>query len=250
MFRRLILAALAATAFAAPAFAWPAHLAMSGGGGPAPTTIYANGTLALTSGAATITASGGCASGKTAIAMLGNGVGRSSSSITDSKGNTWIWVRDNFFGAGGNLYGSIWKSTLTSSLVGATDTLTITYDAAVTQGFVIFDCIGTATVDATGGGSVGGSSTAPNTIDVSTSASPPTNAARVFVFLADLGDYSGVMVSDPSGPGWTLADSALDTSDYGFKLYYQNVSAGATSILRWTHSGVTVNWGALWSSFD
>lgn len=219
----------------------------SGGGRSAPTVILSIAGQALTSNAATVTATGGCASGSKAIAFLADAQGRSSSSITDSKGNTWTWVHDAFSGV--NLYGSVWMASITSSLA-ASDTLTVTYGAGTSSATLLFECIGTATKDATGANhQVQGAQYAPGTTDFTDSGSPPTIASRVFMFLDDEGDFSSATVSDPSGPGWTAAGSAIGSVNFGVKLYYQDVSAGATSTLRWTHTS-TVDAGAWWISFN
>lgn len=253
MFRSKALGFLCALLLAFPAEAQLAQTGAgklpSGGGRPTPTLMYTNGTLTASSGVATLNPTAGCTAGQTAVAILADNLGRASVSVGDNAGsNIWTLVKDGF--QGGNIYSSYWKSTLASTITTST-TVTVTYNSLVTQAQVIIECLGTTTLDATGNGlNAGGTSSAPATLNVTTSASPPTNAARVYMTVADMGDYSSATVSDPVGPGWTLATTAMVSSDYGFHLYYQDVGAGVTSQLNLTHTGQTIFWGALWASFD
>jgi len=216
---------------ASPAFAGP------------PTTIVSAPNQSLVSNVLTLTATGACPAGSMALAVFADYNGNNTTTMTDSRGNTW--TSDTWTWGSANTAGVIWRSSLTAGLqVG--DTLTVNF-SATTAAYAVVDCIGASvTSDPTGKGGAGGSYTGTN-VTVTDSGSPPTNAARVFFATFMPSQFDQFTTSG----GWTLADSAMNGTGIGIKVYYQDVAPGATSTQTYTNNtSANGQWTSLWHSFS
>lgn len=192
----------------------------------------------------TYTATGACAAGSMALVAQFNNNARPMTSISDSRSNTYT-QDTNAGGGSGSLDITIARSVLTTGIqVG--DTLTIGFASSINTPYVIWECLGVVTSDATGKGSAVSASAAAGTYTFSDSGSPPTNAARVW---AAFGMNTGWGTASAVMSGWTQQDTAVNGS-YGVKLYYQDVSAGATSTGSVTSSTSSNSWIAAWHSMN
>lgn len=219
----------------------------SGGGAPAaPVVLFAAMEAPGSSSTVTVTLAAGCPVGSMAMLFTSGFSAPAPVSATDSKGNTWTLDSQAFDSTACS--GGVLRAPITTALV-AGDTITITYGSSITKANVIAIAQAASTNDATGKGSNGSDGSSVTTWSSSTSGSPPTNAARVFMATYMTGSFDTRSIS---GGTWTLASGvAISGAAWnGMAVYYQDVAAGATSTLTVTVGSAITQWLDMWHSVD
>lgn len=219
------------------------HLDGSGGGSPppAPTTNYiqrlgsAQHNTSANTTVVTLTASA-TAGNHVVLSAGSSSTGRTITSVTDSKGNTWT-VRDT------NVNGTTCRVTVCTSPMSTTlvsgDTVTVNWSALVTTAGVCVDEVasGVTVTPSVSGAAVN------NLVGDTVMSGTLTSAAPAQAMMLTVIGFSGSSISTTSNTGDTVSAavaSAAASGNRGVQLVYRNIAASDAGSVDFTFASLRV----------